>query len=296
MSTTTATGTTGTGTATATTTTTTTTASPAVPMCLAYRADCADPTKGCDLATSCRITGQTDSLQYKRFADSATGAARLCVLQDAGVPGSQSLFGQTDDSAQICSLEATGFLDATPTTNLCPTGTVPIMMDSGANAGKIMCMTAYPLAAAPAAPSVPATPAAPAAPAAPTAPTTTTTPAAPAAPATQTAAELAAQRTREREAAVAAAREEAARRLAEADLQAEKRLQEERATLQRMGMSSSAPSTVAQVLGRKPAMRPDMPDESVVQYPPFGRVTDSTDERLRLTQFALASVATSGLL
>ena len=109
-------------------------------------------------------------------------------------------------------------------------------------------------------------------------------------------AEMAAQREVMREAAVSAAREEAVRRMNELEMQAMRRLEQERAALDRMGMGGSAPATAAQVLGRKPAMRVDMPDRALVRYPPYGTPSDSMDERLRLTQFALGTVATSGVL
>jgi hypothetical protein len=54
--------------------------------------------------------------------------------------------------------------------------------------------------------------------------------------------------------------------------------------------------TIAQVLGRKPQMIIDMPSESSMQYPPFGASNVPVDEHLRLTRFALATVANGALV
>jgi hypothetical protein len=54
--------------------------------------------------------------------------------------------------------------------------------------------------------------------------------------------------------------------------------------------------TIAQVLGRKPQMIIDMPSESSMQYPPFGASSVPVDEHLRLTRFALATVANGALV
>jgi hypothetical protein len=293
-------------------------------MCLYYNPDCADPTKGCDLATSCMAFGTPDQVRIKTFADPSSGAQRLCMIQTTdsgvpGVPGRLELLGGTNDAVAMCSLEASGFAEP-PAGMVCPVGSIPVIMQEGDNAGKIMCMAPFERVAAPAAPAAsngmaaPAAPAAsngmaaPAAPAAangmaaPAAPAAANGMAAPAAPAQgfTTLAEMQAEMDRQRAVMraelVTEAREEATRRMQELELQAVRRLEQERASLERMGMGASAPATVGQVLGRKPAMRVDMPDRSIVRYPPFGTITDSMDERLRLTQDALSTVATAGIL
>jgi hypothetical protein len=374
-------------------------------MCLYYNPDCADPSKGCDLATSCMAFGTQEQVRVKTFGDPTSGAQRLCMINTSdsgvpGVPGRLELLGSTPDAVAMCSLEAGGF--AAPLEGMiCPLGSIPVMMDQGENAGKIMCMASYARVAAngtaaangngngngngtaapattqamngngngngtaapattparngtaaPATPAMngnangtpamngnangtaaPATPAvngngngmaapaapamngngngmaAPAAPAmngngmaAPAAPAMNgngmAATAAPAAPAQRfmTLAEMQAEREEMRAALVAEAREEATRRMQELEAEAVRRLEQERAALANMGMGGSAPATVGQVLGRKPAMRVDMPDRSMVRYPPYGMATDSAEERLRLTQFALGTVATSGVL
>jgi len=269
-------------------------------MCLYYNPDCADPTKGCDLATSCMAFGTPDQVRIKTFADPSSGAQRLCMIQTTdsgvpGVPGRLELLGGTNDAVAMCSLEASGFAEP-PAGMVCPVGSIPVIMQEGDNAGKIMCMAPFERVAAPAAPAASNGMAAPAAPAA------ANGMAAPAAPAQgfTTLAEMQAEMDRQRAVMraelVTEAREEATRRMQELELQAVRRLEQERASLERMGMGASAPATVGQVLGRKPAMRVDMPDRSIVRYPPFGTITDSMDERLRLTQDALSTVATAGIL
>lgn len=54
--------------------------------------------------------------------------------------------------------------------------------------------------------------------------------------------------------------------------------------------------TISQVLGRKPQMIIDMPTESSIQYPPFGSQAVPVDEHLRLTRFALNTVANGALV
>jgi hypothetical protein len=188
----------------------------------------------------------------------------------------------------------------------------------------------------PAAPAAPATSTSPAAPAAPAASTTPAAPAAPAAPvapmapASTAASEMAAPAISEPVPSlnefIATKREaEAERRrqmttdyiareqarmmasLAEADARREAerlRLAEDAGlsvssssmAAQPMNGDAMAPMTLAQFMGRKPAMRPDMPSRDQVRYPPFGRSSDSIEDRLRMTQYGLATVATSGLV